>query len=114
MKFGALFLRYTCYKIFVLLLRRQMVIFRNCKKFSGHPEKCKSVETVSLIFLRKKKYFHFISVEEIMNNIEAPLMNYAHMNHIIVFFHYKQRFIQEKIGSENRPFTKIGDLKTDP
>ena len=24
-----------------------------------------------------------------------------------------QRFIQEKIGSENRPFTKIGDLKMD-
>ena len=26
----------------------------------------------------------------------------------------EQRFIQEKIGSKNGPFTKIGDLKTDP
>ena len=25
-----------------------------------------------------------------------------------------QGFIQEKIGSENGPFTKIGDFKTDP
>ena len=26
---------------------------------------------------------------------------------------YTQRFIQDKIGPENGPFTKIGDLKTD-
>ena len=25
-----------------------------------------------------------------------------------------QKFIQEKIGSKNRPLTKIDDLKTDP
>ena len=30
------------------------------------------------------------------------------------FYLLKQGFIQKKIGSENGPFTKIGDLKTSP
>ena len=46
--------------------------------------------------------------------ISAFLMHRVAKMILMLKFDFNQRFIQQKIGPEIGPFTKIGDLKTGP